>query len=86
MTSQQSSASDAVSTRAWRGFNLTDSMSLKSQGDFREDDFLWIRDGGFSFVRIPLCYRKWIRGDDPGAVEAGLQPVDRAVEWRTVGG
>lgn len=69
-------------TRLWKGFNLTDYMSMASSGAFNEDDFRWIRDWGFTFVRIPLCYRKWIRDGDPGAIdEAGLQPVDRAVEW-----
>lgn len=81
MTAGQSPAFDAVSTQSWRGFNLTDYMGMGSLGDFQENDSLWIRDWGFNFVRIPLCYRKWIRGDDPGSVdETGLQPVDRAVE------
>lgn len=46
----------------WRGFNLTDGMSMNSSGDFREEEFAWIAEFGFDFVRIPLCYRLWIRG------------------------
>jgi len=49
----------------WRGFNLQDMFTMRSRGDFPEDDFRWIRDLGFDFVRLPLCYRLWIKdGDD----------------------
>ena len=48
----------------WRGFDLTDGMSIKSSGDFREEDFAWISEFGFDFVRIPLCYRLWVLDDD----------------------
>ena len=44
----------------WRGFNLLEMFSPSSNGDFKEDDFRWITDWGFDFVRLPLCYWLWI--------------------------
>ena len=64
----------------YRGFNLHDMFTLKSKGDFAEDDFRWIRDWGFNFVRLPLCYRLWIKdGDDYKIHEPMLEKLDRAV-------
>lgn len=66
----------------WRGFNLLENFTMKSDGQFREDDFRWIADWGFDFVRLPMCYRLWIKGDDVFSVdEAKLVHVDRAVEF-----
>ncbi len=65
----------------WRGFNLLEMFTTRSDGNWREDDFRWIRDWGFDFVRLPMCYLLWIEGDDVYALsEAGLAKVDRAVE------
>ncbi|MGD0111197.1 MAG: cellulase family glycosylhydrolase [Armatimonadota bacterium] len=65
----------------WRGFNLLDMFTTRSDGNWREDDFLWIRDWGFDFVRLPMCYTLWIEGDDAyRLLESGLAKVDRAVE------
>jgi len=50
----------------WRGFNLLEMFTMRSRGDFREDDFRWMRDWGFDFVRFPMCYR--------------LEKLDRAVD------
>ena len=44
----------------WRGFNLLEMFSSKSQGDFHEDDFRWMTDWGFDFARLPMCYSLWI--------------------------
>src|SRR5262245_28404613 len=53
----------------WFGFNLVDyltsdpgwqkSYPYESQGAFAEIDFQWIRDWGFTFVRLPTDYRFW---------------------------
>lgn len=43
----------------WRGFNLLEGFSTQSTGDFVEDDFRFISDWGFNFVRLPLCYTLW---------------------------
>lgn len=53
----------------WYGFNLLEYFSTdpdwmkyfpyKNDGMFREDDFRWIRDWGFTWVRLPMDYRFW---------------------------
>jgi hypothetical protein len=52
---------------AWYGFNLLEYFSTdtdwmkyfpyKDDGLFLEDDFRWIRDWGFNWVRLPMDYR-----------------------------
>lgn len=83
----------------WRGFNITEMLRSdaeihKKKGIFREEDFKWISDWGFDFVRIPLCYRLWIKSDDHviekddafDIYEPALEEVDRVVELgRTYG-
>ena len=65
----------------WRGFNLLEMFTMGSSGDWAEDDFQWIRDLGFDFVRLPSCYRLWINdGDDYKINEPMLEKLDRAVE------
>jgi aryl-phospho-beta-D-glucosidase BglC (GH1 family) len=51
----------------WYGFNLLEYFSTdadwmkyfpyKNDGMFPEDDFRWIRDWGFNWVRLPMDYR-----------------------------
>ncbi len=65
----------------WRGFNLLEMFSCERHQPFREDDFRWIAEWGFDFVRLPMCYLLWT-GDDPFTTsEEGLAEVDRAVEF-----
>lgn len=64
----------------WRGFNLVEMEHPGGQASFSEDDFRWIADWGFNYVRIPLCYLHWIDGDWYRLKESGLVRVDRAVE------
>ena len=65
----------------WRGFNLLEMFTTKSDGKWREDDFRWISDWGFDFVRLPMCYRLWTKGDDPFSLqEKWLERIDRAVD------
>lgn len=65
----------------WRGFNLLEMFTMRSKGDWAEDDFRWIRDFGFDFVRLPTCYRLWIEdGDDYKVHEPMLEKLDRAVD------
>ncbi|MGD8787039.1 MAG: cellulase family glycosylhydrolase, partial [Phycisphaerales bacterium] len=65
----------------WRGFNLLEMFTMRSRGDFREDDFRWMRDWGFDFVRLPMCYRLWIEdGNDYKVHEPMLEKIDRAVQ------
>ncbi len=65
----------------WRGFNLLDMFSVKSEGLFREDDFRLVRDWGFDFVRLPMNYRLWTEPDDVLKVkEAWLEKIDGALD------
>jgi len=65
----------------WRGFNLLEMFTTQSDGNWQEDDFRWIADWGFDFVRLPMCYTLWIENDDPLKLsEQGLAKVDRALE------
>jgi len=52
----------------WRGFNLLHSFTAKSDCDPQEDDFRWIADWGFDFVRLPMSYRLWTEEGKPCAV------------------
>ena len=64
----------------WRGFNLLEMFTTQSSGDFQEDDFRWISEWGFNFVRIPACYTLWIEGEDVYRLkEPMLEKVDRVV-------
>lgn len=69
----------------WRGFNLVELFSRRGpverrNGDFQEDDFRWISEWGFDFVRIPMDYKLWTPGEDLYEVdESMLEKVDRAV-------
>lgn len=64
----------------WKGFNLLEMFTVKSDGNFKEDDFKWISDWGFDFVRIPMAYPLWIEGDDIYKVkESMIEKVDRIV-------
>jgi len=53
----------------------------KQSRDFAADDFAWIAEWGFDFVRLPMSYLCWIEEGDVYRIrEAGLGQVDRAVE------
>jgi endoglucanase len=65
----------------WRGFNLLDFYSMNSTGDVREDDFRWMSDWGFDFVRLPSNYVLWTDPNDVYALkEEMLEKIDRAVD------
>ena len=65
----------------WRGFNLLEMFTHESKGDWREEDFAWMAEWGFDFVRLPTCYRLWSEPEDAlNMDEAGLEKVDRGVE------
>ncbi len=67
----------------WRGFNLLEKFSKQwSNKPFVEDDFKWIAEFGFNFVRLPMDYRTWILdGDWRKFDEKVLAEIDQAVEW-----
>ena len=68
----------------YRGFNLPYAAFIRRTAEPSEDDFRWIADWGFDFVRLPLTYVKWIRNNDPFDIdESWLAFVDRCVELAT---
>jgi len=90
-TKQASSALKAPAKNPrWYGFNLLEYFSTdpdwmkyfpyKDDGLFREDDFRWIRDWGFNWVRLPMDYRFWTDPRDHFKIyEEKIIPIDRAV-------
>jgi endoglucanase len=86
MARKKSHAKTKNALPRWRGFNLPDMMGFKSRNRFREEDFRLVAELGFDFVRLPLCYRNWVKKpadpDDLMSVnEKALKPIDQAVEW-----
>jgi endoglucanase len=66
----------------WRGFNLLGLFARGSDSEFPEDDFCWIAELGFDFVRLPMSYLWWVDDDDPFRInESKLEAVDRAVTF-----
>lgn len=74
----------------WYGFNLMEYFSTepdwmkhfpyKNDGMFLEDDFKWIRDWGFNWVRLPMDYRFWTDPNDLLKInEKMVEPIDRAI-------
>jgi hypothetical protein len=74
----------------WYGFNLLEYFSTdpdwmkyfpyKNDGMFLEDDFRWIRDWGFNWVRLPMDYRFWTDSQDLLKIrEDKVAPIDRAI-------
>lgn len=75
----------------WYGFNLLEYFStdpdwmkyfpFKNDGVFLRDDFRWIRDWGFNFVRLPMDYRFWTAPDDLMKIdEHKVEAIDRAIQ------
>ena len=62
----------------WRGFNLDQMFRAESDLTFSEEDFRWIADWGFDFVRLPLCYLLWVTDGDIFKVR---EPVLEKVDW-----
>jgi endoglucanase len=64
----------------WRGFNLLEMFTTRSDGAWQENDFRSMAAWGFDWVRLPMCYTLWTEPDDPFALrEEGLVKVDHAV-------
>ena len=66
----------------WRGFNLQYFFTAGRYSAPVEDDFRWVRDLGFDFIRLPMSYRIWLEGDDVYKIkEAPFENIDRVIEW-----
>ncbi len=73
MKSDSSQSKSPAKNPRWYGFNLLEYFSTdpdwmkyfpyKNDGMFMEDDFRWIRDWGFNWVRLPMDYRFWTAPD-----------------------
>jgi endoglucanase len=86
-----SNPSTAAKNPKWYGFNLLEYFSTdpdwmkyfpyKDDGMFLEDDFRWIRDWGFNWVRLPMDYRFWTDSQDLFKIrEDKVVPIDRAIK------
>lgn len=87
--SQPATAASTINPK-WYGFNLLEYFSTdpdwmkyfpyKDDGLFKEDDFRWIRDWGFNWVRLPMDYRFWTDPNDLMKIsEKKIEPIDRAI-------
>lgn len=67
----------------WKGFNLLEKFMLPwNNRPFQEEDFRWISELGFNFVRLPMDYRCWIQdGNWTKFDEKTLRDIDQAVEF-----
>lgn len=66
----------------WRGFNLLEKFTLAGNAPYREEDFQNISDLGFNFVRLPMDYRIWTKGDDASQFnEEALSEIDQVVDY-----
>ena len=65
----------------WRGFNLTYFFTRRDDARPAEDDFRWLQDWGFNFIRLPMSYELWVERDDWYKVkEEMLARIDQVVD------
>ncbi len=75
-------AKASLKDHQWRGFNLLNYFSAGWHTPFQEEEFKWMRDWGFNFVRLPLSYWNWSKpGEYYQMDEKVLEDIDRAVTW-----
>jgi aryl-phospho-beta-D-glucosidase BglC (GH1 family) len=53
-----------VDVSRWRGFNLLEKFTLRQNAPYLEDDFRWIAELGFNYVRLPVDYRCYVQTND----------------------
>jgi endoglucanase len=74
----------------WFGFNLLEYFSVdpiwmtffpcRNDGQFLKNDFRWISDWGFTYVRLPMDYLFWSDQRDPFVIrEQPVERIDRAI-------
>ena len=62
----------------WRGFNLLEKFIIQlGNKPFREEDFAWIAEWGFNFVRLPMSYHCW---SDPKKWREFREPVLKEID------
>jgi aryl-phospho-beta-D-glucosidase BglC (GH1 family) len=71
-----------VDTSRWHGFNLLEKFTLRGNAPFKEEDFKWIAELGFNFVRLPVDYRCYTEeGDWLKFQENVLREIDQAIAF-----
>lgn len=71
-----------VDTSQWRGFNLLEKFTAGRNAPFVEEDFQWIAELGFNFVRLPMDYRCYVEKDDwLKFKESALREIDQAIAF-----
>jgi endoglucanase len=66
----------------WKGFNFTYFFNKWSDRSPLEDDFRWLRDWGFDFIRLPSTYKFWTDDKDVYKVkEESLAKIDAVIDW-----
>ena len=65
----------------WRGFNLLEKFQ-GSRLPYSEDDFKWISELGFNFVRLPIDYHSIINNGDVNTFDDNaIKDIDQAIAW-----
>jgi endoglucanase len=67
----------------WRGFNLLEKFTAQRDQPFKEEDFDLVAQWGFDFVRLPLSYHCWAKGDPAEWLRLdvnSIKQIDQAVE------
>lgn len=67
----------------WRGFNLLEKfIASVSNAPFREEDFAWMAEWGFNFVRLPMSYHCWSDPHDWKVIrEPVMKEIDQSLEF-----
>ncbi len=65
----------------WKGFNILHMFSFKFNEPLIEDDYKFIHDHGFDFIRVPLNYLFWINNSKPRDINDNVfKEIDNIVE------
>ncbi|HEY5914373.1 MAG TPA: cellulase family glycosylhydrolase [Verrucomicrobiae bacterium] len=81
--SQAADAPSAARLPRWRGFNLLEKFTKRSEGNppFDEVDLAIMQEWGFNFARLPMSYLCWADPEDWLKLrETELKHIDDAVE------
>jgi len=67
----------------WRGFNLLEKFIARVENvRFREQDFAWLAEWGFNFVRLPMSYHCWSSPQNWREIrEPVMKEIDEAIEF-----
>jgi len=78
--SQSSTVLKDIDPSHWHGFNLLEKFALERNSPYVENDFKWISEFGFNFVRLPIDYRCYTDMENElQFIEAQLKEIDQAL-------